>query len=401
MRSPDSRPSTIQTPPRFWTLEVLRGACALVVFLSHVLLWSDFAPQAAGTIALRRTGDAIHEVFKYLFWPEGANHPALICFFVLSGFCIHFPYAWRRKQGLPPGAWTDYFRRRAYRLMPVYWLAAVCGFIFVAAQKFSPASRPLLELHAISTPAGIAARMLAITGFFPREVLAGNLPLNNTAVEIVLYALYPMLFALMAARGGWRLIWTIFATLQLATIPLTWIFSPFWVFNSFAMMGLFWIAGAWGAEKIIRDPKSFHGAWALGAWGCLIATRFVPYFYGVNLVKQAICGAFFLLAILWMTSRELRQGQRPPDRFAVRFLRYCALVSYSLYAVHTPVMFLIEWTLVKIGRPVYSLQLALNFFFAGGVSLLVFYFVEQVFYRPRVSTPPLNPEPAPAILSAP
>ena len=79
-------------PVRLWSLDVLRGICAGVVFLSHWHLWSDFAPATELEAIIHRIGDYLHDTLTLLTWPTGGHHPAVLGFFVLSGFCIHYPF---------------------------------------------------------------------------------------------------------------------------------------------------------------------------------------------------------------------------------------------------------------------------------------------------------------------
>ena len=197
----DSRP-TPAAPPRLWSLDVLRGGCALVVFLSHWHLWSSFVPRGTFERFVRELGENCYAAFVTLTWPTGGHHPAVICFFVLSGFCIHYPFAKRAHDGQALAGWRDYFRRRFLRIMPAYWAACALGLAFVAAETLHPSGSPLLALHALSPLEEVAVRLTGLSGLYPREVFAGNYLLNTVAVEIVMYALYPWFHAL-AARGHW------------------------------------------------------------------------------------------------------------------------------------------------------------------------------------------------------
>ena len=74
---------------RNWSLDMLRGGCAVTVFLNHWILWSNFTPVGAIETNLQTGFAALYQAFTVLTWPTGGQHPAVICFFVLSGYCVH------------------------------------------------------------------------------------------------------------------------------------------------------------------------------------------------------------------------------------------------------------------------------------------------------------------------
>jgi len=375
-------PPPAAQPPRLWSLDVLRGGCALVVFLSHWHLWSSFAPQGSFERFLRAFGENGYAAFVTLAWPTGGHHPAVICFFVLSGFCIHYPFAKRAHDGLPLAGWRDYFRRRFLRIMPAYWAACGLGLVFVAAESLHPSGSPLLALHAIAPPKEIAVRLTGLSGLYPREIFAGNYLLNTVAVEIVMYAFYPW-FHRLALRGHWAGLGAAFVAMQAAAVLLLPYVTPFWVFNSVLMLGLFWYLGALAAEGFVRYGARLRGGWFLLAWAAFLGLKAVPHFYGLNILRQGVWALVCALGILWALRREeLHPESR--DRPAIVALRFSGRISYSLYAVHTPAIMLATWVLlVGVGHENYLVQLAANLVASVAATLLSYYVVERVFYRPR------------------
>lgn len=371
-------------PPRFWSLDVLRGGCALMVFLSHWHLWSNFAPHGSAERAVHAALGFVYDLTGTLTWPSGGHHPAVLGFFVLSGFCIHFPFEWRLRH--PPAAapgWGDYFRNRFRRIMPVYWAACLLGLVFVAAQTFHPAADALLALHAESPWRHVAVRFSGVAGLFPEEIFAGNYLLNTVAVEMVMYAVYPLIHT-FAARGAWRALGLIFLALHgLAIALLPWV-TAYWVFNSVFMLGIFWYAGALAAHLFVARGWRATGAQLGLAWAAFLITKLVPSFYGLTLVKQGAWGLVCMLGISWALRREGAapgHGQHP----LVRALRTTGTFSYALYAVHTPVIMLATWVLLTAGVHAYLVQLALTLAASLGVTYAVHIGIERRFYRPRVN----------------
>lgn len=368
-------------PARLGLLDALRGVCAGIVFLSHWHLWSDFASRAGLEHALRTFGEVCHDTLSLLTWPTGGHHPAVLGFFVLSGFCIHYPFERRAMNGGFAPAWGDYAGRRFRRIMPVYWAACVLGLAFVAAQTLRPTDSPLLILHATASWQDVAVRFAGLAGIYPREIFAGNYILTTVTVEIFMYAAYP-LFHRHAARGRWLGLGVFFLGLHLLAIGLLRFFTPYWVFNSIFMLGIFWYAGALAAHLYLTRRGHVSGNWVLAAWGVFLALKATPHFAGLNLLKQAAWGLVCTLGILWLIRLEERRPQliRRPFLAALRRL---GDYSYSLYAVHTPAIMLATWALLQAGVHDYGAQLAATLSASIVATFAAYRGIEQAFYRPR------------------
>jgi peptidoglycan/LPS O-acetylase OafA/YrhL len=367
-------------PARLWSLDVLRGLCAGVVFLSHWHLWSDFPPQHAAERFGQSAAAFVHEAVSLLTWPTGGHHPAVLGFFVLSGFCIHYPFARRALAGGPPPDWRDYLRRRFRRIVPVYWAACALGLVFVCAQVLAPAPSPLLMLHAGGSWFDTLVRFSGLAGIYPREIFAGNYILTTVTVEIFMYAAYPLLCRPML-DGRWRLVGAWFLALHAFAILLLAWFSPYWVFNSVFMLGIFWYGGALAAQFTLTRQLRITGRWLLRAWLLFLVTKSLPHFPGLNLIKQAAWALVCTLGILWCLrwESEGRLAAHP----AIRALRRLGDVSYSLYAMHTPAIMLASWTLVHLRVSSYSLQLVATMGASLAATLLGHRFIEQRFYQRR------------------
>ncbi len=372
--------SPAPAPARLWSLDVLRGVCAGVVFLSHWHLWSDFTPEGPVARIFQHAAALVHETVSLLTWPTGGHHPAVLGFFVLSGFCIHYPFARRALAGEPPPVWRDYFRRRCLRILPVYWAACALGLAFVAAQAFAPVPSPLLVLHASGSWFDTLVRATGLAGIYPREIFAGNYILTTVTVEIFMYAVYPLLYRPMIT-GQWRLVGICFLGLHgLAILLLAW-FSPYWVFNSVFMLGIFWYGGALAAQFSLSRRLRLPGRWLLLAWLAFLITKSVPHFTGLNLIKQAAWALVCTLGILWCLRWEhdsILAARRP-----ILFLRQLGDISYSLYAMHTPAIMLASWSLLHLRISSYPVQLAATMTASLAATLLVHFTIERQFYQRR------------------
>lgn len=364
------------------------------MFLSHWHVWSNFAPHGAAERFLRYFGENTYTTLSVLIWPTGGHHPAVICFFVLSGFCIHYPFAIRRRNG-EAADWPAYYRRRFGRIFPVYWLAALFGLAFVATQTLHPAASPLLQFHASYSSVGVAARLTGIEGLYPHEIIAGNYILTTVASEVIMYALYPLLHA-FAARYGWARLGATCGALHLFSLVLLGLgVTPFWVFNSFFMLGIFWFAGALSAHLFLEGRARVHPLWLPATWVAFLLAKAVPHFTGLNLIKQALWGLVCTLAILLVLELEQRHAGWRAWR-SMRSLRCLGQISYSLYAVHTPAIMLASWCLLQAGYPDYLTQLVVTLLFSAAATLLAHHGVERRFYSRRQNEGAGARAPAPA-----
>jgi peptidoglycan/LPS O-acetylase OafA/YrhL len=378
-------------PPRLWSLDVLRGICAGMVFLSHWHLWSDFAPRGAVESFVREFNENIYRFTTLLTWPTGGQHPAVIGFFVLSGFCIHYPFEYRAHFGSSAARWRPYFRRRFLRIIPVYWAACSLGLVVVLLEKFWPSGNALLGWHAATTQFDALVRFVGLAGIYPHEVFAGNATLTTVSVEIVMYALYPA-FHWFSSRGRWGTLGTLFVLLQVAGVAMLKYLSPFWVYNSIIMLGVFWYAGALGAHLFVTGRGRVSGWGLLLAWALFLGLKALPHFTGLNLLKQAAWGVVCVTGILWALRVE---QEHPPlgTRSATRMFRWIADLSYSLYAMHTPAILLATWTLLQFGVSNYLAQLGATMAATIVATLIGHYCIERVFYRPRSVVNPAGGQP--------
>ncbi len=384
------------SPPRFWSIDALRGGCALVVFLSHWHLWNTFAPQGAWQNFCNGFLQNCHAALIFSAWPTGGHHPAVLAFFVLSGFCIHYPFEWKKIHNDRTLPIADYYRRRFWRIMPVYWTASLLGLLLVFLERWQPTGSLLLQFHAQASVSHALVRFFALAGVFPEEIFVGNYILNTVAVETIMYAIYP-LFHRLAMQDRWRALGAGFILMHVGAIGLLLLgANPYWVFNSIFMLGLFWFAGALVAHGFVTLRWRLTGWWVLLAWGLFMFCKALPHFYGLNLIKQALWGLVCAAGLLWALSYEERHGTWRRRR-VVQTLCYSGSISYSLYAVHTPVILITHWLLLSLCHcENYLIQLGASLLAVGSSTLACYYLVEHRFYRPRIS---LKPNPGPSAVA--
>jgi len=334
--------STGAAPPnsgqRLDSLDIFRGACALSVFLTHWLVWANFRPVNEAERLLLDSLNTVYAVFRSLTWDSGGLHPAVLGFFVLSGFCIHASRAQRSESG-----WGRYFRRRARRILPVYWWGALLGVGFLCLQNNWPSPNPILQLHATGNWLDLVRRVFALNGLVPGDVVLGNWSLNTVASEITIYALYPLLY-LGTRRFGWGWLLAGLIILQKTAELIAPHVSPNWLVGTPLIMGAYWYLGMLAAEWHFRRQRALSGWVPVLTWGLFLLLREAPDFPARYVVVQLVRALGFATLLLWMVGRETYHppfGRSAPGRF----MRQVGEVSYSLYVVHTPVIMATSWAL--------------------------------------------------------
>ncbi len=309
-------------------LDDVRGVAILAVFIFH----------AAGAAYPydRLPWDGWHRRLpvgwvEWLIVPARFGWAGVAIFFVVSGFCIHLSF-----QNRPE--WKDFFVRRFFRIYPPY-LLAVLFFAFVL-----PLTR--LDLHDRHASVQLATH-LALVHNFGNTTLGGiNGAFWTIAIEVQLYALYPLL-VFLADRFGWNKTIGLTAVIEIG-LRLAILFypgdapaeDPFKEVPSFLVASplCFWFSwsiGAYLAELYLR-----------GAVGTL--ARFLPPFVllalavGAEMTKALTVFSFtlFSLGTAAVLARMLvdKKSRWPLPRFFSFHLAQTGLWSYSIYLLHLPLV---------------------------------------------------------------
>lgn len=303
-------------------MDVLRFVAASVVVLNHArdLLLVD-AAEAGGRMGL---------VAKALYFVSGLGHEAVVAFFVLSGFWITRAVDRRKDDEI---FWRPYLADRLSRLLIVLIPALLLG---GALDLWGLASGTLHysgASPATSVPADLADRLsiFAFLGnlFFLQGLVVptfgSNGPLWSLAYEFWFYLWFPAI--LFALRGKWQV--------ALASLVI----GAIW--PKVALGFLVWLMGTglYYFDKAMASPEKPRGrasAFAILA-GSTAALAIALVVARLGLVQLAISdllvGAAFS-GFLWGLLRLDPAFPAPLRLFAL----YGSRASYSLYAVHYPIL---------------------------------------------------------------
>lgn len=273
------------------------------------------------------------------------NGPAaVIVFFVISGFCIHFPYRDSDRVELVP-----YFARRHIRILVPVFVA-----IFLAKA------------------AGVRL------GYFTEWILW------SLICEEIYYTIYPLLLRLRARWGWGRLIVVAYigALCVAATEPTAGNYPSYgWYLNW--LLGLpCWLLGChlaqtWGRTGRRGTPWLSTGA-AVWAWrgavlvastGCSVLRFHSPLTYPWTL------NFFALLVYPWLTAEMLHAATSRPWKWT----EWAGSTSYSIYLVHVILLHRLQAD-TKLSREFFG-----DWILIAGTTLLgcvvFFYLVERPSHR--------------------
>ncbi len=252
------------------------------------------------------------------------------------------------------GFWKIFALRRSVRILPVFWAALFLGVISVKLMSPEYSSEALLtggNTQAINRDLffsifGIAeiARFFGVTELYP-----GNGPLSTVAVEMLLYASYPLFLFIHKRFGFSGLIG--FGLLMYSSIVLARFLGiePASIHGTWFEFVIYWIIGAVCATIYAKGVISHNGALIklafliTGGYLCyllLISFIHIKGFYVVTTLLLALLTGGLLICLLVLESK-LNQWQ-------IRIAGFMAIVgerSYSLYVVHTPVILTMLWFL--------------------------------------------------------
>ena len=284
----------IQTAPtrtRWERVDQLRGLAALAVVVCHLAVSAYLnAPNLEGS-------------WPWLGKILGFGYLGVPLFFVISGFCIHLPYA-RALAAADPEApapdWKRFFARRFWRLYPPYVAA-----LAVALTLWWLAGSPIPWV-AVTTQA------VLLHPFHTATFDGVNPPAWTLAVEAQLYLAYPVVFWLSARLGPLRALGAVLAVTMgyrvvLALVPLpVELGGPAWVV--FLARWFEWVLGATVAEwaagrltlpRVLRTPWPGVAVLAVGVW-----IEWHTGSYGLYVVKEPVYGVAFALLLYAALARE-------------------------------------------------------------------------------------------------
>jgi peptidoglycan/LPS O-acetylase OafA/YrhL len=321
-------------------LDALRGFAAFCVVLNHLrdALFVDYEAIAR------------HNPFtSAAYLASSLGRQSVMVFFVLSGYLVGGSVL--RSVGSGSWSWRAYLLARLSRLYVVLLPALLLGGALDWLGMHMPGTEAVysgnsgmhalaFNVHRVLTWQMLAANALflptiRLPGMAPYLVLpfGSNGALWSLGYEFSYYLGFPILVFLLARGQSWKM--RILSCLGL----LTW----GWLAGlNIVLLGLTWLMGA-----LITFLPAFP---ARGRWARGLAIVLALVLFGAGLVESKWLGSIpsdlvlglAVTALIWVT---LHCATAPLPAFYVHTARRAAHSSYTLYAVHLPMLIFLKATL--------------------------------------------------------
>jgi len=339
-----SSASYADTKPHYNILDGLRGAAALMVVWYHVFEGYAFAEGTNGV-----EGGGLINVFNH-------GYMAVDFFFMLSGFVISYAYddRWNKM------SMGDFFKRRLVRLHPMIVMGAIIGlttFLLGGGVKWDGSVTPM---------SGVALAFFLTCLFIPAwpgaaHEVRGNgemLPLNGPSWSLFFEYIGNICYALFIRRLSTKaLSWLV------AALGVVYIWFSVGNVSGYESIGVGWTVGdsvnIFGGFLRMMFPfslgmllaRNFKPVRVRGIFWLAIVLLFalfsVPFFPSmggicVNGIYEMCCIMLIFPVIVWLGASGVTT-----DKASTGVCKFLGDLSYPLYIVHYPVMYLFYAWLIK------------------------------------------------------
>lgn len=312
-------------------LDSLRALAALYVVFAHIL----------GQVHLPQNIPWLQKLFVDSF---GLGHYAVDLFIVLSGFCLMLPVV--RNNGQMRTTSLQFFKRRARRILPPYYLAMAVSLLLI----FTIIGQKTGTHWDVSIPVGfkdILTHLVLLQDIFPDTSTTINHTFWSISVEWRIYFLFPLIVLAWNRYGSF---WTsLVAVLGSLSIQLLLRDSTFFNFSPWGIcphfIGLFTL-GCLAAEISFSSKPQTHPLHKELPWNiitilgaCLlliISSR--GFLLSQNILwplQDLIMGVWSSCLLITLASHKKSLLK---TMVCWKPLTFCGTFAYSIYLIHAPLL---------------------------------------------------------------
>lgn len=327
--------------PRYDILDGLRGVAAMMVLLYHVF----------------------NDAKAFYVWPTPVveffhGFLGVDFFFILSGFVMGYAYDRQWQNGMTLGG---FIRRRLIRLHPMVVMGVLIGAVAFAVQGFTKWDGTTVTTEALMLAVLLALFMIPSPTDMDVRGYTEAFPLNGPHWSLFFEYIGSLLYGLMLHRLStkWLRVWWACSIISVAGYALLsddggiaygWSSEPMNLWGGALRMLYAYPMGLLMARVFReRSPKPLHGHIFLLCSMGLAVLLGMPFLGSkdTETIYQLICIFSLFPTIIWYGARGCVSGWK---QRAVSFL---GRLSYPLYAVHYPFVYLyITW----VGRSGYAYE---------------------------------------------
>jgi peptidoglycan/LPS O-acetylase OafA/YrhL len=325
--------------PRYDILDGLRGVAALMVVLYHVF----------------------NDAKSFYVWPTPVNEfyhgfLGVDFFFILSGFVMGYAYDTRWGNSLSLGS---FIRRRLIRLHPMVVMGVLVGLVAFIIQGCTKWDGTTVTTEALMLVTLLGLFMIPSPTNLEVRGYTEAFPLNGPHWSMFFEYIGSLLYGLMLHRLStkWLRVWVACSIVSIAAYALMredggiaygWSSEPMNLLGGALRMLYAYPMGLLMARMFReRNPKPVHGHVFLFCSLALMALMALPSLgdKDLNTIYQLVCLLSFFPALIWYGARGAVSGWRQ------RVVTFLGRLSYPLYAVHYPFVYLFITYVGRDGHP--------------------------------------------------
>jgi peptidoglycan/LPS O-acetylase OafA/YrhL len=385
---------------RLDSIDILRGLAALSVALYHI--WGhdgSYAWVSNGLVP--QTPNPT--LFTYLISPFRWGYLGVSLFLVLSGFCIHLPYARKKfSKGSYEFKGSVFFTRRIWRLYPAYIVAVLVTAGLLEFANLFP-SLHVADHFPIPTIWDVVSHLSMLHGFLENQFYSIASVFWSLSLEFQLYLAYPLFLLAFRKFGVGRsvvffivlsLLWRYFAIYYLGGGLISVAAD-----GPYASMGCLparmaeWLLGAFVAEIFAKNFVMREATSRYSRKRLLFLLLSVLAFGGaiVKTLSQAswiitdpLFGLAFASLIAAIILPKIGAVHSNHPKFISGLFIKLGIVSYSFYLIHSQLGWLVSLFVPSVEGSVTAFVIRIVCLL---ISVIPIYYFFKWFEKPFLAAP--------------